>query len=76
MGSIQEDRQKVEQFHFHGTVPQKVEQFHKKWNSSTIRGTVSQKCGIAPPKSETGTINSDESHKLHAISGYDTVYHF
>ena len=53
-----------------------MEQFHKKWNSSTICGTASQKCGTAPPKSGTGTINSDESHKLHAISGYDTVYHF
>ena len=62
-GSIQEDRHKVEQFHF-------------LWNSSTKSGTASQKCGTAPPKSGTGTINSDESHTLHAISGYDTVYHF
>ena len=62
-GSIQEDRHKVEQFHF-------------LWNSSTNSGTASQKCGTAPPKSGTGTKNSDECHKLHAISGYDTVYHF
>ena len=63
IGSIQEGRQKVKQLHF-------------LWSSSTICGTASQKCGTAPPKSGTGTINSEESHRLHAISGYDTVYHF
>ena len=38
-GSIQEDRHKVEQFHFlwnsstfYGTVPLFMEQFHKEWN--------------------------------------------
>ena len=51
-GSIQEDRHKVEQFHFCGTVPQFVEQFHNLWNSSTICGTVSQKYGTAPQKVE------------------------
>ena len=35
-----------------GTVPLFVEQFYKKWNSSTICGTVSQKCGTAPQKVE------------------------
>ena len=38
-GSIQEDRHKVEQFHF-------------LWNSSTICGTVTQKCGTALQKVE------------------------
>ena len=36
-GSIQEDRHKVEQFHF-------------LWNSSTFCGTKSRKCGTAPHK--------------------------
>ena len=39
MGSIQEDRHKVEQFHF-------------LWNSSNFCGTASQKCGTAPKKVE------------------------
>ena len=38
-GSIQEDRHKVEQFHF-------------MWNSSTICGTAAQKCGTAPQNVE------------------------
>ena len=39
LGSIQEDRDKVEQFHF-------------LWNSSTICGTASQKMWTAPKKVE------------------------
>ena len=58
LGSIQEDRHKVEQFHNlwnsvpkmwnsspkSGTGPEIGSLFHKLWNSSTI-------CGTAPPKS-------------------------
>ena len=68
LGSFPDDRHKVEKFHF-------------LWNSSTISGTASQKCGTALQKVEqvlkagncstncgTGTINGDESHKWHAIS--------
>ena len=65
LGSIQEDRHKVEQFHNlwnsvpkmwnsspkSGTGPEIGLLFHKLWNSSTI-------CGTAPAKSGTGTINS------------------
>ena len=46
LGSIQEDRRKVEQFHLLWNSPA------KKWNSSTICGTASQKCGTAPQKVE------------------------
>ena len=45
-----------------GTDPQKVEQVLKAGHSSTNCETVPQSCGAAPPKSGTGTIDSDESH--------------
>ena len=70
---------------FCGTFPQFVEQRPKKWNrcwkritrhSSKNCGTAPQLCGAAPPKSGTGTINSDENHKWHATSKYETVCHF
>ena len=52
-----------------GTPPFKVEQVLKAGHCSTIGGT-------GPPKSGTGTINIDESHKYkHAISINGTVHH-
>ena len=59
IGSIQEDRHKVEQFHFlwnsstfYGTVPQfveqrpkNVEQLPKKWNRSCNRASIPQNRG-------------------------------
>jgi hypothetical protein len=66
MGSVQEDRQKVEQFHF-------LEQFHKKQNCSTFLG----KIGTVPhfpdhvlekrnssTKNGSGTESKSRHHKM------------